>query len=97
MQQLTHTPTQNSSTNVHGNQQNIYDINIHSQELSKGMLIANTLKSKLKNQPPSPPPGHTETARRRPVESEVSKEAELIRTGSWDQRRMRCWKRPPHW
>ena len=28
IQQLTHTPTENPSTNVHGNQQNIYDINI---------------------------------------------------------------------
>ena len=50
MQQLTHTPSKNSSTNVHGNKQNIYDINIQSQELDKGMLIANTLKGKLKSQ-----------------------------------------------
>ena len=50
MQQLTHTPTENPSTNVHGNQQNIYDINIQRQELYKGMLIANTLKGKPKSQ-----------------------------------------------
>ena len=47
MQQLTHTTTEDPSTNVHGNQQNIYDINIQRQELYKGMLIANTLKGKL--------------------------------------------------
>ena len=50
MQQLTHTPTENPSTNVHGNQQNIYDINIQRQELYKGVLIANTLKGKLNSQ-----------------------------------------------
>ena len=50
MQQLTHTPTEHPSTNVHGNQQNIYDINIKCQELYKGMLIANTLKVKLNSQ-----------------------------------------------
>ena len=50
MRQLTHTPAQNSSTNVHENQQNIYDINIQRQELYKGMLIANTLKGKLNSQ-----------------------------------------------
>ena len=33
MQQLTHTPTENPSTKLHGNQQNIYDINIQCQEL----------------------------------------------------------------
>ena len=47
MQQLTHTPTENPSTNVHGNQQNMYDINIQRQELYKGMLIANTLKDNM--------------------------------------------------
>ena len=50
MQQLTHTPTENPRTNVHGNQQNIYDINIQRQELDKGMLISNTLKGKLNSQ-----------------------------------------------
>ena len=50
MQQLTHTPTENPRTNVHGNQQNIYDINIQRQELDKGILIANTLKGKLNSQ-----------------------------------------------
>ena len=33
MQQLTHTPIENPSTDVHVNQQNIYDINIQRQEL----------------------------------------------------------------
>ena len=47
MQKLTHTPTENPSTNVHGNQQSIYDINIQSQELDKGMTISNKLKEKL--------------------------------------------------
>ena len=50
MQQLTHIPTENPSTNVHGNQQNIYDINIQRQEIYKWMLIANTLKGKLNSQ-----------------------------------------------
>ena len=50
MQQLTHTPTENPSTNVHGNQQNIYDINIQRQELDKGMHIENTLKVNLNSQ-----------------------------------------------
>ena len=50
MQQLTHTPTENTSTSLHGNQQSIYEINIQHQELDKGMLIANTLKYKLKSQ-----------------------------------------------
>ena len=50
MQQLTHTPTENPITNVHGNQQSIYDINIQRQELYKGILIANTLKGKLNSQ-----------------------------------------------
>ena len=50
MQQLTNTPTQNTSTNIHGNQQNMYDINIQCQKLYKGMLIANTLKVKLNGQ-----------------------------------------------
>ena len=47
MKQLTHTPTENPSTNVHRNQQSIYEINIQRQELEKGILIANTLKGKL--------------------------------------------------
>ena len=42
MQQLIHTPTENTSINIHGNQQSIYDINIHLWELDKEMLIANT-------------------------------------------------------
>ena len=50
MQQLTHTPTENPSTNLHGNQQNMYYVNIQRQELYKGMLIANTLKVKLNSQ-----------------------------------------------
>ena len=50
MQKLTHTPTENPSTNVNGNQQNIYDINIQRQELYKGMLNENTLKGKLNSQ-----------------------------------------------
>ena len=50
MQQLTYTPTENSSTNVHGNQQNIYDINNQRQELEKRMLIANILKVNLNSQ-----------------------------------------------
>ena len=50
MQQLTHTPTYNTSTNVHRNQQSIYNINIQRQELDKGMIIANTIKVKLKSQ-----------------------------------------------
>ena len=47
---LTHTPTEHPSTNVHGNQQNIYDINIQRRKLYKGMLIANTLKVRLNSQ-----------------------------------------------
>ena len=50
MQKLTHTPTENPSTNVHGNQKSIYDISIQCQEIYKGILIANTLKSKLNSQ-----------------------------------------------
>ena len=50
MQQLTYTPTENPSTNVHGNQQSIYDIHTQRQELDKGMLIENTLKGKLNSQ-----------------------------------------------
>ena len=50
MQQLNHTPTENPSTNVHGNQKSIYDMNIQPQELDKCMLIANTLKCKLNSQ-----------------------------------------------
>ena len=49
---ITHATThkhsnRNPITNIHGNQQNIYDINIKHQELGKGMLISNTLKGKL--------------------------------------------------
>ena len=47
MQQLTHTPTENPSTSIHGNQQNIYYINTQRHELNKGMLLENTLKGKL--------------------------------------------------
>ena len=50
MQQLTQTPTENPITNLHGNQQSIYDINIQRQELDKEMLIVNTLKGKLSSQ-----------------------------------------------
>ena len=50
MQQLTHTPTENPSTNIYGNQPNIYDINIQRQELKKVVLIANTIKGKLNSQ-----------------------------------------------
>ena len=50
MKQLIHTPTENPSRNIHGNQQKIYDINIQRQELNKGMLIENTLKVKLNSQ-----------------------------------------------
>ena len=47
METLTYTPKDNPSTNVHGNQKIIYDINNQRKELDKGMLIANTLKCKL--------------------------------------------------
>ena len=47
MQQLTYTPAENPSTDVHGNQQIIYDINTQRQELDKRVLIANTLKGNL--------------------------------------------------
>ena len=50
MQQLTHTPTENPSTNVHGNQQNIYDINIQRQKLYKGMRIENPLEGRMNSQ-----------------------------------------------
>ena len=50
MKTLTYTPTDNPSTNVHGNQQSIYDINNQRKEPDKGMLIANTLKCKLNSQ-----------------------------------------------
>ena len=46
MLQLTHTPTENPSKTVHGNQQNIYDINIQRQELDKGILIVDNLIGK---------------------------------------------------
>ena len=46
MQQLTHIPTENTSTNIHGKQQNIYNIDIWCRELNKRILIANTLKGK---------------------------------------------------
>ena len=49
MQQLTQTPTENPSINIHGNQKN-YDINIQCQEFNKGMRIENTLKYNLNNQ-----------------------------------------------
>ena len=50
MQQLTHTPIENPSKTIFGNQPNIYGINIQRQELNKGMHIANTLKVMLKIQ-----------------------------------------------
>ena len=50
MKTLTYTPTDNPSTNVHGNQKSISDINTQRKELDKGMLIANTLKGKLNSQ-----------------------------------------------
>ena len=50
MQQLIHTPTENPSTNIHVNKQNIYDIYIQSQELHKGTLIESTLKGNMNSQ-----------------------------------------------
>ena len=50
MKTLTYTSKDNPSTNLHGNQQSIYDINTQRKELYKGILIANTLKGKLKSQ-----------------------------------------------
>ena len=50
MQQLTYTPTENQSTNIHENQQSIYDINIQRQEINKGIHKANTLQVKLSSQ-----------------------------------------------
>ena len=50
MQQITYTPIENPTTNVHVNQQNIYNINIQRQELDKGRLIANTLQCKPNSQ-----------------------------------------------
>ena len=47
---LTDKPTNNPSTNVHGHQQSISDMNTRRIELDKGMLIANTLKGKLNSQ-----------------------------------------------
>ena len=47
MKQLTYTPIENSSTNVHGNQQILYNINTQDQEIDKGVLIENTLKGNL--------------------------------------------------
>ena len=44
------TPTDNPSTNVHGDQQSISEINNQRKELDNGMLIANTLKGKLNSQ-----------------------------------------------
>ena len=35
---------------MHGNQQNIYGVNIQRQELNKGMHIVNTLKGKMNSQ-----------------------------------------------
>ena len=40
MQQLTYTPTENPSTNLHGNQQSIYDMHTQRKEIDKMMLIA---------------------------------------------------------
>ena len=50
MKTLTYKPTDNPSTNVHGNHQSISVINTQHIELEKGMLIANTLKVKLNSQ-----------------------------------------------
>ena len=50
MKTLTYTPTDNPSTNVHGNQQSISDINNQHKELDKMMLLENTLKVKLNSQ-----------------------------------------------
>ena len=50
MKTLTYNPTDNPSTNIHGNQKSISDINNQRIELDKGMIIANTLKSKLNSQ-----------------------------------------------
>ena len=50
MKKLTYNPIDNSSTNIHGNQQSISDINNQRIELDKGMLISNTLKGKLNSQ-----------------------------------------------
>ena len=50
MKTLTYTSTENSSTNVHVNQQSISDINTQRKELDKRILIANTLKGKLNSQ-----------------------------------------------
>ena len=50
MKTLTYNPTENPSTNVHGNQQSISDINTQRIELDKGMFIANTLKVKFNSQ-----------------------------------------------
>ena len=50
MKKLTYNPIENPSTNVHKNQQSIYDINTQCKELDKRMLIANTLKGNLNSQ-----------------------------------------------
>ena len=50
MKTLKYTPTDNTSTNKHGHQQSIYDIDNQGKELEKGMLTANTLKGKLSSQ-----------------------------------------------
>ena len=50
MKTITYKPTDNPSTNVHGNHQSISDINTHCIKLDKRMLIANTLKGKLNSQ-----------------------------------------------
>ena len=47
MKKITYTPTENSSTSVHGNQQNIYDINTQRKELDKGMLSEHSYLFKL--------------------------------------------------
>ena len=51
MKTLTYKPTDNQSTNVHGNQQRISDINNQQIiELDKGMLTENILQGKLNSQ-----------------------------------------------
>ena len=50
MKKITYPPTENPSTNVHRNQQSIYDIKTQRKEPDKGMLIANILKVKFNSQ-----------------------------------------------
>ena len=52
MKTLTYTPIDNPSTNVHGSQKSIYNINTQSKELNKGMLTAKPLKVKSNSQQP---------------------------------------------